>query len=483
MIETALTVDPQSLFSPSATLYNRVKERTRNNRLNLFEASQESSAKLVSSSEAEENDSSLPCSVFSGDAEDDEAEKLEVMMAKENCFDSTCDVMRQNHSNKERTSASGIKKVVIADMVHSMVPWNEEYNDAFESSFSVGCGEDFNGRHVLGTEANIKTESMGLRKRRLYSIDLDATSMHLDDETMMNLTPSLSFGNVTISKLPPLADVDSSTDELPSNIVPLQCCSSEVPDSSTNMKNSKCLNTKNNAVFLEYQRDRGLSLDFLAFDLGDEHLLSSPLEEHQEVRDYVTGKPPGRPRGDSIIFDPCSFNEGGIHEENALLKASRQNSSSDALELLLEEDEVAIMNSPGFHSTTAHLPPMPKEPMDSYVKKDNLPASKQILQIHTSIPRKSTHCHSGSMSSIFSPQSTVAGVNCQMDLLNTGGRIGIYLPEERKARIARFHSKRKMRIWRKRIKYDCRKKLADSRPRIKGRFVKRSDMGTNVVVL
>jgi hypothetical protein len=67
-----------------------------------------------------------------------------------------------------------------------------------------------------------------------------------------------------------------------------------------------------------------------------------------------------------------------------------------------------------------------------------------------------------------------------MDLLNKEGRIGIYLPAARKERIARFHEKRARRIWRKRIKYDCRKKLADSRPRIKGRFVKRSDMDEDV---
>ena len=79
------------------------------------------------------------------------------------------------------------------------------------------------------------------------------------------------------------------------------------------------------------------------------------MEEHQEVRNIVTGKLSGRPRGDSIILNPCSFNESGIHEEYTLSKALRQNNSSNALELLLEEDEVAIMNSPGFHPLCANF--------------------------------------------------------------------------------------------------------------------------------
>lgn len=51
-------------------------------------------------------------------------------------------------------------------------------------------------------------------------------------------------------------------------------------------------------------------------------------------------------------------------------------------------------------------------------------------------------------------------------------KIGSYSPEARKLRIQKFHEKRKNRTWKKSIKYDCRKKLADDRPRIKGRFVR-----------
>ena len=55
-------------------------------------------------------------------------------------------------------------------------------------------------------------------------------------------------------------------------------------------------------------------------------------------------------------------------------------------------------------------------------------------------------------------------------------RVGVYTLEERAALVAKFHSKRGRRIWRKKIKYDCRKKLADKRPRLKGRFVTQEEL-------
>lgn len=54
-------------------------------------------------------------------------------------------------------------------------------------------------------------------------------------------------------------------------------------------------------------------------------------------------------------------------------------------------------------------------------------------------------------------------------------QIGIYSPQERRARIQRFLEKRKQRVFHKRIKYDCRKRLASACPRIKGRFVRREE--------
>ena len=56
------------------------------------------------------------------------------------------------------------------------------------------------------------------------------------------------------------------------------------------------------------------------------------------------------------------------------------------------------------------------------------------------------------------------------------GMIGTLTPEERAQRIQRYLEKRKRRVWKKKINYRCRQKLADGRLRVKGRFVSRAEL-------
>ena len=62
-------------------------------------------------------------------------------------------------------------------------------------------------------------------------------------------------------------------------------------------------------------------------------------------------------------------------------------------------------------------------------------------------------------------------------MINKDGRIGQYTREERREIIRRYHEKRKRRVWKKKIRYHCRKNLADRRVRVKGRFVKAEELG------
>jgi len=55
------------------------------------------------------------------------------------------------------------------------------------------------------------------------------------------------------------------------------------------------------------------------------------------------------------------------------------------------------------------------------------------------------------------------------------GWIGAYSPDSRKKRIEKFLKKRSNRVWTKTVKYDVRKNFADSRLRVKGRFVKKEE--------
>ncbi|KAL6516492.1 hypothetical protein OROGR_019797 [Orobanche gracilis] len=60
----------------------------------------------------------------------------------------------------------------------------------------------------------------------------------------------------------------------------------------------------------------------------------------------------------------------------------------------------------------------------------------------------------------------------ESSIMESMNRASPYSPEEKKERIERYRNKRNLRNFNKKIKYECRKTLADSRPRIKGRFAR-----------
>jgi hypothetical protein len=63
----------------------------------------------------------------------------------------------------------------------------------------------------------------------------------------------------------------------------------------------------------------------------------------------------------------------------------------------------------------------------------------------------------------------VQSMNMSLNSINNNNlerRVGAYTMEERRIKIEKFRERKRQRIWRKQIKYDCRKRLADTRPRL-----------------
>ena len=79
---------------------------------------------------------------------------------------------------------------------------------------------------------------------------------------------------------------------------------------------------------------------------------------------------------------------------------------------------------------------------------------------------------------VGSGYNSYADVHKHSDNPSQRGWVGQYSPELRRQRIDKFHEKRSRRVWTKKVKYDVRKNFADSRLRVKGRFVKKEEEHT-----
>lgn len=367
--------------------------------------------------------------------------------------------------------------------------------------------------NVPNESENTESNQIQPGRRRVWSIDL-GRFLDFDDTSMAEVTAHDESDLPKSSDLPPL----SLSQVAMANPAPSQGCSKEDQESRCNSADSQAVTAteQNNSIapheenevdlaVLDSGRDRGLSFEIFSFGIN----------EHEPIPDGCTSEGNGadksaRPRGDSIFFE--QFGESvGLQEENLLTSELARRRGYSISSLLGEEEERAIINDPSFSNASfsmsktnkssdvmqeSHHPgygllenyhdPTADNNAHSSNHASNIPALQQHQQsypphMNSTSLQYSTINPTPQATSIGEHLSSAAAIaalqqSCPMDLLNKGGRIGIYLPEQRKARIAQFHSKRKLRIWRKRIKYDCRKKLADSRPRIKGRFVKRSDV-------
>jgi hypothetical protein len=111
----------------------------------------------------------------------------------------------------------------------------------------------------------------------------------------------------------------------------------------------------------------------------------------------------------------------------------------------------------------------------SYLATGTIRNSKEELKVlahRASPPSPSSPITTGAVNAT----AQITAIEKYASIYNKNGRIGIYTKEERAAIIRRYRDKKKRRVWKKQIRYYCRKNLADRRIRIKGRFVKANEM-------
>jgi len=161
-----------------------------------------------------------------------------------------------------------------------------------------------------------------------------------------------------------------------------------------------------------------------------------------------------------------------------LSKSDKNVSIKKKVTIINDKDKIKS-NSKEVKTDKIEIKDVPKNNTGSYLFKIDYDYNSNVVSNTTS--KLSYNSNEGKYSQSYYNQSLVPAYSTQSILssatVSANGviRIGAYTKEERQQRIHRFREKKNKRIWRKQIKYDCRKKLADTRPRVKGRFVSRAE--------
>ncbi|KAI3526156.1 hypothetical protein L1887_05386 [Cichorium endivia] len=182
-------------------------------------------------------------------------------------------------------------------------------------------------------------------------------------------------------------------------------------------------------------------------------LLPPPTPPH-EALDYFMAPPllPIRPfEMDSLYAPSC---DGGGYDSPVYAGSQRvvmqKNGSVDCI--------VTHINSTGL------LYPLVSSPTELF---DSDGSSSSVTKVcSTSDLQGASMMQCNRSESSFSNENIIEGMN----------KICRYSPKQKKERIDRYKSKKNQRNFNKKIKYVCRKTLADRRTRIKGRFARNNEV-------
>jgi hypothetical protein len=178
-----------------------------------------------------------------------------------------------------------------------------------------------------------------------------------------------------------------------------------------------------------------------------------------------------KPQSRLHLVLPACILEEELAEANAAMKAKEEVMETDAVE---QQEETELEEE---CLDQDELLRRARSRLLEDLSQGNLTGEKGVLTLPHSLEKyKEVRVHINVMCS-YGPcfgRFDFSLNSLYIQVYNKNGRIGIYTPAERAAIITRFQSKRTRRVWNKKIRYNCRKNLADRRMRVKGRFVKRS---------
>ncbi|KAG8659197.1 zinc finger protein CONSTANS-LIKE 2 [Manihot esculenta] len=157
-----------------------------------------------------------------------------------------------------------------------------------------------------------------------------------------------------------------------------------------------------------------------------------------------------------------AYSHSGVENEAEMKNRSYSSNSSEGNHHFLSQPRFdTLLGSPNYQNQSLSSP------------EDNLLASQTSMvcsNIHLQNTRTAHTTHRSR--SYSSPSATESSFMEEANL-----KVVPYSAEERKARISKYRAKREQRNFTKTIKYACRKALADSRPRIRGRFARNDESG------